>query len=117
MMRRFFADGLHWMAVVGFLLGYALYNASDARADGYLSDTETAYITAYGAGAICPTIIEFPSTAGVMGVMEGIHQDGFSYGDSVDVINAAVLAYCPAEWPLLQAIGRAARAEHGGTLT
>lgn len=25
MIRRFFADGLHWMAAVGLILGYAIF--------------------------------------------------------------------------------------------
>ena len=50
-----------------------------------------------------------------MGVTAGIVKDGFSEDDAVDIINASVDTYCPRNWPLLQAIGRAARAETGAT--
>lgn len=26
MIRQFFHDGLHWMVIVGFILGFAIYN-------------------------------------------------------------------------------------------
>jgi len=85
--------------------------AGVARADGVISNAEFAYIQAYGAGAVCPTIDEYPTPGGVMGVMQGIVQDGFTPDSAVDIINASVQQYCPSHWPLLQAIGAAARGE------
>jgi hypothetical protein len=85
----------------------------EAHADGVISDTEYAYINTYGAGAVCPTIDEFPTEAGVMGVMAGIAEDGFTGDSAVDIINESVSSYCPRHWPLLQAIGAKARGETG----
>ena len=98
-----------WPVLVGLILGYAVYGASDARADGVLSDVEYAYSTVWGPTAICPVIDEYPTEAGVLGVAKGIVADGFTADSAVDIINEAVYDWCPRHWPLLQAIGRAAR--------
>lgn len=98
------------LAAVG-AAGAALLTATPARADGYLSDAEFAYVHIWGPTAICPVINEYPTKAGVLGVMEGIHDDGFAYDDSVDIINEAVSTYCPGRWGLLVRIGDEARAE------
>lgn len=82
-----------------------------ARADGVIDDTEYAYISTWGPVAICPVIDEYPSAAGVVGVMRGIMDDGMTADSAVDIINASVHQYCPRHWSLLQAIGRAARGE------
>lgn len=92
------------------LLGAATYFASPARADGTIDADEQAYVEMYGETAICPTIAEYPSVGGVMGIAEAITEDGYSPDSSVDIINASVSAYCDEYWPLLKAIGRAARA-------
>ena len=84
-----------------------------ARADGYLSNAEQAYVDAYGAIAICPVIARYPSEAGVMGVASAIMDEGWSADSTADIVNAAVVQHCPRFWPLLQAIGRAARANNG----
>ena len=97
---------------LAFLVFAATFDATAiARADGNISNTEYAYIVAYGAGAVCPTIAEFPSAAGVMGVMQGIVGDGFTPDSAVDIINGSVAEYCPQYWSLLQKIGAAARGE------
>ncbi len=82
-----------------------------AHADGVLDDREAAYVVKYGAGAVCPVIAEYPSTAGVMGVAQGIMSDGFTADSAIDVINASVATYCDQYWPLLQRIGAEARGE------
>jgi hypothetical protein len=50
-----------------------------------------------------------------MGVGEAIVDRGFSVDSAVDIVNASVWLYCPRNWPLLSAIGEAARAD--GTAT
>jgi len=95
----------------GMLVAGVLFGAGAARADGILSDTEAAYVLAYGAGAVCPTISEYPSTAGVMGVAQGIMSDGFTADSAVDIINSSVANYCPQFWTLLERIGAEARGE------
>ncbi|WP_313673309.1 hypothetical protein [Mycolicibacterium sp.] len=95
------------------LLGAAVYFSSPARADGWLSDDEAVFVELYGEGAVCKTITEFRSAAGVLAVAEAITEQGFTPDAAVDVVNASVELYCPQHWSLLQAIGRAARAANG----
>ena len=87
--------------------------AAVARADGFLDEDEQVFVELYGADAVCPTITEYRSLAGVMGVAEVIVDRGFAPDAAVDIINASVQAYCPQHWPLLQAVGKAARAANG----
>jgi hypothetical protein len=96
------------------LLGAAMYFASPARADGVLDADEEAYIQLYGEHAICSTVSEFPSPSGVLGVMEAIVEDGYPLDSAVDIVNASVYLYCDQYMPILQAIGRAARAGGSG---
>lgn len=86
-----------------------------ARAD--VDDVEAAYILAYGESAVCPVIAMYPTAAGVMGVVEGIHDDGFTYENAVEIVNVSVYQYCGEWWPLLVRIGRDARGETATTLT
>jgi hypothetical protein len=102
----------------GILAGTGIgWSVGQARADGYISDTECAYINTYGASAVCATISQFPTEAGVMGVAQGIIQDGFTADSAVDIVNASVSEFCPSHWPLLQAIGAKARGETRRYLT
>ena len=103
------------LMVTSAALGAALYFSSPARADGTISAGEADYIELYGQGVVCPVIDRYHSIPGVMGVVSAIVDDGFSEDNAVDIINASVDTYCPRNWPLLQAIGRAARAETGVT--
>lgn len=109
-LRRLLISAAAGAVLAGTGIGYA----TDARADGVISDAEYAYIQMYGAGAVCTTISEYPTESGVMGVMAGIHDDGFTYDNAVDIINASVSTYCPRHWGLLQAIGAKARGERSG---
>ena len=88
----------------------AVVLAPAAHADGDLSPSEDAYVAAYGRDAVCPVIDTYHSTAGVIGVKMAIIKDGYTADDAVDIINASVALYCPRNWPLLVAIGKAARA-------
>lgn len=100
------------LLVVMAALGVIVF-ASSAKADGYLDDDEQVYVEMYGELAVCPTITEYRSLAGVMGIAEAIVEQGFSPDSAVDVINASVQAFCPQHWSLLQAIGKASRAADG----
>lgn len=99
-----------FLAAVAFGALLAAGSMATARADGYLDDAETAYVLAYGEHAICPTIASYPSTAGVMGVASAIMDEGWAPDSVADIVNAAVGEYCPRFFPLLVAIGNAARA-------
>lgn len=102
------------MATSAFF-GAALYFSSPAKADGVLDADEEAYIQLYGEHAICATVSEFPSPSGVLGVMQAIVKDGYPLDSAVDIMNASVYLYCDQYMPILDAIGRAARAGSGTT--
>jgi hypothetical protein len=46
--------------------------------------------------------------------MEAIVEDGYPLDSAVDIVNASVYLYCDQYMPILQAIGRAARAGGSG---
>ena len=94
-----------------FITAGTMLLAAPARADGFLDDAEIDYAATYGQYAICPVIDEYHTTDGVMGVARAIINDGFAPDAAVDIINVAVQEFCPRNFPLLQAIGRAARGE------
>src|SRR5690606_30639802 len=102
------------LAGIGAVLAGATIGTGIARADGVITNVEAAYIAAYGATAVCPTIDAFPDASVAAAVMEGSHDDGFTYANAVDIINVSVQEYCPRHWPLLQAIGAKARGELKG---
>lgn len=94
------------------MIGSAFYFASPAKADGYLSPDEEVFVSLYGEAAVCHTITEY-RTPGVLGALEVIVDQGFTPEDAVDIVNASVESFCPENWSLLVAIGKAARAANG----
>ena len=100
-----------WPAIVGFILGFAVYYSVPAHADG-LDRFEADYVASYGT-AVCEVLDEYPNANGVIGIGRGIISDGFNEQQAADIINAAVYLDCPRHFPLLQAIGNAARAAQG----
>jgi hypothetical protein len=100
------------LLATSFLLGAAVYFSAPARADGVVTDTERDYVELFGYSAVCPTLDEHHSISGVVGIAAAITEDGFATDDAVDIINASVAQYCPRNWPLLVAVGNAARAEN-----
>jgi len=102
--------GTLMIPVVGF------FNIPAAQADS-LTAKESAYVIAYGAGAICPTLDKNHSIPGVVGVVEGVMSDGFSAESAVNIVNASVANFCDRNWELLQRTGAAFRAaDKGGQL-
>lgn len=95
-----------------FITAGAILLATPAKADGYLDMDETIYVEAF-AGAVCATLDDYPSLAGVMGIVQAIQEDGFTADNAVDIVNSSVANNCDEYWPLLQAVGRAARAANG----
>lgn len=83
--------------------------AATAKADGVIDEDEQVYADAYGS-AICEVLDEHYSLAGVVGVYDVIVEQGYAPDSAVDIINVAVHEWCPDNWRLLVAIGRAARA-------
>lgn len=82
--------------------------ASTAKADGYMSDDEQLFADTYYT-AVCDTLDDYRSIAGVVGVVQGVSEQGFHMTDSVDIVNYSVATYCPRHWWLLVATGQAAR--------
>lgn len=60
--------------------------------------------TALNAGAICLVLDDNPNTAGLLGVMEGVHDEGITSEDSGRVVAMAIETWCPRHWPLLLAL-------------
>lgn len=91
------------------LVGVALVASPAAHADGQISPKEQQYIAANGK-AICQVIDAYPSADGVLDLgMDIMNEDGFSPGDTADIINASVMAYCPQYWSMLMVIGQTSR--------
>jgi hypothetical protein len=61
-----------WPVIVGLILGFALYGASDAHAapDQAVVNYEQRY-----APAVCAVLDEFPTFAGIAGIGDGIVED------------------------------------------
>lgn len=103
-------------AAVLVVAGTGIAAATEARADGYLSGRESAYVVNYS-NIVCDTIANHPSLPGVVGVARGVMTTGgFTGDDAVDVVNASVLTSCPEWWPLLEAVGAQFRAASGGSV-
>lgn len=113
-MARGDRTAIAWAMVGSALFGACVYFASPAKADGMLDEDEQVWIELYGEQALCATLSEYRSLAGVKGIFDVLTTDeGFTPDSAVDVINASVQAFCPQHWPLLVAIGRAARGSGG----
>lgn len=84
------------LAAFGAILaGTGIGWAADASADP-VDD-----YTAINAGAICMVLDDNPNTAGLLGVMEGVHAEGLSTEDAGHVVYTAIEVWCPRHWPLL----------------
>lgn len=87
-----------WGALAGLVIGSsALFKA---HADPI--DWTTATYAAKSATAVCSTLDIYPTREGVLGVMQGIGEDGFTVGQAAQVVVIAVQSSCPRFWPLLQ---------------
>jgi hypothetical protein len=100
------------LALVGLggLMAAAVITMPAAKADPF-THAEAEYVVA-NHGAVCSVIDRYPTTEGVMGVMQGVMSDGWNAPAAVDIINTSVQLYCPGHWQLLVDIGREARGEN-----
>ena len=101
--------GTLMIPVVGF------FNIPAAQADS-LSAKEYSFVTEYGASVICPTVAKYHSINGVVGVVKGVMDQGFTAEEAVTVVNYSVATYCNQFWTLLQQTGAAFRSSNGGQL-
>jgi len=83
-----------------------------ARADT-LTPTESAYVQAYG-GDVCAALDKYHTISGVVSVVKGVVNSGFTAAESVDIVNASVARYCDRNWPLLQQTGAYFRDQNKG---
>ena len=95
----------------GVLASTGMHACAPAHADAGLSAVQVAYVKMYGATAICPTIDQYHSIPGVIGVVKGVVRDGFTAEQAVEIVNAAVATYCAENYPLLTETGNYFRAQ------
>ena len=95
-----------------FITAGAILLAAPAKADGYLDDSEADYVNQWHA-AICQVIDDpdYHNFEGVIGVTKAVAHDGYTLDNAIDIVNASVSEWCPRNWPLLVALGKAARGE------
>jgi len=84
-----------------------------AHADS-LSAKEYIFVTEYGASVICPTVAKYHSIGGVVGVVKGVMDQGFTAEEAVTVVNYSVATYCSSLYPLLTKTGEYFRNQAGG---
>ncbi len=83
----------------------AFFTIPPAHADS-LTTAESNFVVQYGETVVCPTIAKYPSIGGVIGVVKGVMDQGFTPKEAVDITNASVAMYCPTHWKLLQQTGQ-----------
>lgn len=93
----------------------AFFTIPPAHADT-LTTAESNFVVQYGETVVCPTIAKYPSIGGVIGVVKGVMDQGFSAAEAVEITNASVATYCPEHWKLLQDTGAYFRAQQKGQL-
>lgn len=87
---------------LGIITGSMLTAGLSMLAGPARADVGTATIDIY-AEAICETLTAYPTIGGVAGVARFLMGDeGYSSGDSADIVVASVLGYCPEYLPLLK---------------
>lgn len=84
-----------------------------ARADT-LSAKEYSFVTEYGQSVICPTVAKYHSIGGVVGVVKGVMDQGFTAEEAVTVVNYSVATYCKEWYGLLTKTGEYFRNQAGG---
>lgn len=84
-----------WLMLACAIIGVALAAAVHA-------DPVADYTTTH-ARAVCLVLDTHPNDAGIEGIAQGIHDDGYSYRQAAAIIVDAVLARCPRHWPLIVA--------------
>lgn len=98
---RFVRDQLWPLAVVAFFF-VAVTVAAFILAGGAKADPQSNY-AAINAGPICETLDDYPTIAGVTGVLQGVMDDsGFSPYDAGRTIATAVVGWCPRNLPVLE---------------
>lgn len=99
------------LAVSAALGVCAMLLAAPAKAE--VDAIEYDFATQHG-WDICQAIDNNHTVGGVVGITTAISQWALiDLESAVDVMNTAVIETCPRNWPLLQEVGRQARADSG----
>ena len=93
-----------WLVAAWAIPMAGLVTIPPAHADS-LTTAESNFVVQYGETVVCPTIAKYPSIGGVIGVVKGVMDQGFTPKEAVDITNASVAMYCPKWYPLLQKTG------------
>lgn len=99
---------------IAFMIPVVAFFQPVARADT-LTPSESAYVQAYG-GDVCAALDKYHTISGVVSVVKGVVNSGFTAEQAVDVVNAAVATQCDRNWPLLQQTGAYFRGQKRGQL-
>lgn len=91
----------------------AFFTIPPAHADT-LTTAESNFVVQYGETVVCPAIAKYHSIGGVIGVVKGVMDQGFTPKEAVDITNASVAMYCPTHWKLLQQTGQYFRDQQKG---
>lgn len=70
----------------------AVFAAPAATAEP--SSLVVAYTAHYG-GVVCDVLDQYPSISGVLGVMQGVQNDGFTAYESGEIVGLSVAEICP----------------------
>lgn len=92
-----------WLVAAWAIPMAGLVTIPPAHADT-LTTAESAYVQQYGA-AVCQALDKYHTISGVVGVVKGVVNSGFTAEQAVDVVNASVALYCDRNWALLQQTG------------
>ncbi len=75
--------------------------AGVAKADPYQPDQVAINYTLRNGDAVCDVMDEYPSVAGVMGIVEAIVEDGLTPVQAGQVVGMSVTAICPRHTTLM----------------
>jgi hypothetical protein len=90
------------MAALGCIALLWMAPQASAAPDGLdVSDEVLDYASDRGQ-IVCRVLDEYPSVSGLIGVMQGISEDGFSYFEAGQVTALSVYSFCPRHSDLLE---------------
>lgn len=80
---------------VGAVLAGAVIGTGIARADGVVTAREWRFVNEYGARAICPLLVQYPTQDGTRSVIQAVYDRGWPIGDAADIVAASINQFCP----------------------
>jgi len=101
------ALGVTLLMVFMAALGCAVLILSSPKAKADVDDAAYAYAATFG-GAVCETLDEYPSFAGIYGIGDAIAEDGLTYHQAGQVIAISVAEICPRHLALVKSFAASA---------